>query len=357
MFVSVTANRITCAGIGLAWLLLQGIAWAQENSGWDNTALDGAGMPPLGYRAVPLLGEGYRFDSALDAIPYRNHRDEAELLVLGLKGQIWSVPSKGVLQGKPEILLKWKTTNHNGCDLQWGPKDGFLYISAGDGSVQGDPGKIGQQVHVIRGSILRLDVHGKPDLGFAYAVPKDNPFVGMDDVVPEIWAYGFRNPWRTCFHPTTHELWVADNGDDLWEMLHCVKPGSNAGWSSFEGHQPFHLDLPLGGPTLKHTVPRLVQPHTELRSIIGGVFYQGKRFPELVGHYVYGCCVTREIWAVSYDASKDTLGKPFRIAKISANKLTAVREDHEGELVLISLSGTVETLAARETKETFRPWP
>ncbi len=96
MFVSVTANRITCAGIGLAWLLLQGIAWAQENSGWDNTALDGAGMPPLGYRAVPLLGEGHRFDSALDVIPYRNHRDEAELLVLGLKGQIWSVPSKGV---------------------------------------------------------------------------------------------------------------------------------------------------------------------------------------------------------------------------------------------------------------------
>jgi len=427
---SVTANRITCAGIGLAWLLLQGIVWAQENSGWDNTALDGAGMPPLGYRAVPLLGEGHRFDSALDVIPYQNHRDEAELLVLGLKGQIWSVPSKGVqgsvkrhqlvdiredlknggdgkpgyknirllsgildrdwperpylylavhqtgvaeqcmivrylvsnkshfsLQGEPEILFSWKTTNHNGCDLQWGPKDGFLYISAGDGSVQGDPEKIGQQVHVIRGSILRLDVHGKPDPGFAYAVPKENPFVGMDDVVPEIWAYGFRNPWRTCFHPTTHELWVADNGDDLWEMLHCVKPGSNAGWSSFEGHQPFHLDLPLGGPTLTHTVPRLVQPHTEIRSIIGGVFYRGKRFPELAGHYVYGCCVTREIWAVSYDASKDTLGKPFRIAKISANKLTAVREDHDGELVLISLSGTVETLAARETKETFRPWP
>lgn len=408
-----------------------GIARGQERVAWDNAALDGAGRSPLEYRAVPFFDKEHRFPSVVDVIPYQNNREEAELLMLGWKGQIWSVPANGAqgsverhlladvredfkdgrdgkptyrnfqllsgvldrdwpkspylylavhqqtgmdgeclivrysvdteprfaLKGKPEIVFSWKAINHNGCDLQWGPKDGFLYISAGDGSVQRDPGKVGQQVHVVRGSILRLDVHGKPDPGRAYAVPKDNPFVGMDDVMPEIWAYGLRNPWRTCFHPTTHELWVADNGDDLWEMLHCVKRGSNAGWSSFEGHQPFHLDLPLGGPTRAHTVPRLVQPHTELRSIIGGVFYRGKRFPELTGHYVYGCNVTREIWAVRYDAAQDTLGKPFRIAKISANSLTAVREDHQGELLLLSLSGTAETLVARGSRQTFRPWP
>ena len=409
-----------------------GIVWGKGRVGWDNAALDGAGMPPLGYRAVPLFGEGNRFPSVLDVIPYQNHRDEAELLILGRDGQIWSVPANGVqgsvkrhllanvrddfkdgrdgkppypkfqllsgvldrdwpkrpylylavhqqtgrdgeclivrysaskdeprfaLHGKLEIVFSWKTTNHNGCDLQWGPGDGFLYISAGDGSVQRDPNKVGQQVHVVRGSILRLDVHSEPDPGRAYAVPQDNPFVGMNNVLPEIWAYGLRNPWRICFHPTTHELWVADNGDDLWEMLHCVKSGSNAGWSSFEGFQPFHLDLPLSGPTRTRTAPRLVQPHTELRSIIGGVFYRGKKFPELTGHYVYGCCVTREIWAVSYDATKDTLGKPFRIAKSSGSTLTAIREDHEGELVLLSLSGTVETLAPSEVQPTYRPWP
>ena len=195
-----------------------------------------------GYQAVPLLGEGYRFHEVLDVIPYQNHRDEAELLMLGRKGQIWSVPANGMqgsveqhllmnlsahfkdggdgkpryknfqvlsgvldrdwpkrpyayfavhqqtgkdgeclivrysasteprftLQGKPETLFRWKTINHNGCDLQWGPKDGFLYISAGDGSVERDPEKVGQQVHVVRGSILRLDVHGEPDPGRAY---------------------------------------------------------------------------------------------------------------------------------------------------------------------------------------------
>jgi len=429
--MSVITHRISRAGIGIALLLVQGTVWGQGPVAWDNKAFEGAGMPPLGYRAVPLFGEEHRFDSVLDVIPYQNHRDEAELLMLGRKGQIWSVPANAIqgsveqhllmnvsahfkdggagkppvknvqvlsgmldrdwpkrptlylavhlqtgkdgeclivrysasteprfaLNGKPEILFRWKTINHNGCDLQWGPKDGFLYISAGDGSVQRDPEKVGQQVHVVRGSILRLDVHSKPDPGRAYAVPTDNPFVGMEDVMPEIWAYGLRNPWRTCFHPKTHGLWVADNGDDLWEMLHCVKPGSNTGWSTFEGHQPFNLDLQLGGPTRIHTAPRLVHHHSELRSIIGGVFYRGKRFPELVGHYVYGCCVTREIWAVPYHAAKDTLGKPFRIAKIGGSSLTAVREDHQGELVLLSLSGTVETLASRETKQTFRPWP
>ena len=411
----------------MALLLVLSVVRGQGHLEWDNTTFDGAGMPPLSYRAVPLFGEGHRFHEVLDIIPYQNHRDEAEMLILGRKGQIWSVPLNGgqsrvelnvrthfedgldvkppyprihllsgildrewpnrpylylavhqqtgkvgecmilrcsvsieprlALEGKPEILFSWKTVNHNGCDLQWGPQDGFLYISAGDGSVQRDPEKVGQQVHVVRGSILRIDVHSKPDPGRAYAVPKDNPFVGMDGVLPEIWSYGLRNPWRTCFHPTTHELWVADNGDDLWEMLHCVKSGSNAGWSSFEGHQPFHLDLPLGGPTCTRTAPRLVHPHSELRSIIGGVFYRGKKFPELAGHYVYGCCVTREIWAVPYDAAKDALGNPFRIAKIGGSTLTAVREDLEGELVLLSLSGTVETLARLEQKQDFRPWP
>jgi len=415
----------------MALLFVFSFVRGQGHLGWDNTALDGAGMPPLSYRAVPLFGEGHRFPEVLDVIPYQNHRDEAEMLILGRQGQIWSVPAKGgqgslgqhllvnvrshfkdgrdgktpylrvqllsgvldrdwpkrpylylavhrqngkggeclvvrypvsieprfALERKPEILFSWKTVNHNGCDLQWGPQDGFLYISAGDGSVQRDPEKVGQQVHVVRGSILRIDVHSKPDPGAAYAVPKDNPFVGMDGVLPEIWGYGLRNPWRTCFHPTTHELWVADNGDDLWEMLHCVKSGSNAGWSSFEGHQPFHLDLPLGGPTRTRTAPRLVHPHSELRSIIGGVFYRGKKFPELAGHYVYGCCVTREIWAVPYDAAKDALGKPFRIAKTGGSTLTAVREDLKGELVLLSLSGTIETLARLEQKQDFRPWP
>ena len=441
-------NRMIRAGVGMALLLVLSTASGQEPVRWDNAALDGAGMPPMAYRTAPLFGK-HRFPGALDVIPYQNSRDEAELLILGRNGQIWSVPMTGVqgtvarhlvanvrahfkegrngkppyknlqllsgildrdwpkrpylylavhqqtgmdgeclivrysvsrephfaLQGKPEILFSWKTVNHNGCDLKWGPEDGFLYFSAGDGSVQRDPEKVGQQVHVVRGSILRLDVHSKPDSGRAHAVPADNPFVGMDDVLPEIWAYGLRNPWRICFHPTTHELWAADNGDDLWEMLHCVKRGSNAGWSSFEGPQPFNRDLPLGGPTRSRTAPRLVHPHSEVRSIIGGVFYPlsqvagnradasasrallgGKRFPELAGHYVYGCYVTRELWAVPYDAAKDQLGKPFRIAKIGGT-LTAVRQDHEGELLLISLSGTVETLVPREHKQALRPWP
>ncbi|MDD7985068.1 PQQ-dependent sugar dehydrogenase [Lentisphaera marina] len=406
------------------------IVLGQDKLKWDNSALDGAGMPGLKYQAVSFFKGNYLFKGALDVIPYQNNRDEAELLILGHRGKIWSVPAHGLedsverhlvtdiklhfkdmgqgksskhfqllsgvldrdwpqiphlylavhqqdgldgrclivrykvgmesgfsLKGKAEIVYTWKSITHNGCDLHWGPKDGFLYISAGDGSVQRDPGKVGQQVDVVRGSILRLDVHSKPEPGRNYTVPGDNPFVGMDGVLPEIWAYGLRNPWRMCFHPVSEELWAADNGEDLWEMLYCVKRGSNAGWSSYEGHQPFHRDLALGGPNTQHTLPRLAQPHTELRSIIGGVFYRGKKFPELAGHYIYGCSITREIWAVAYDAHKDTLGKPFRIAKITYGTLTSICEDHQQELLLLSLSGSIETLSRREGEQKTRPWP
>ena len=410
---------------------LWGFASGEAKLGWDDSALDGAGMSGLDYKAISYFDGSHRFKSALDAIPYKNQQGRTELLILGREGDLWSVPESGVqgklqehfvmnikphflnkdegkpvykrfqllsgildrdwpsrpflylavhgqgvnggrcmivrysvnmesgmkLNGEPEVLFGWETVNHNGCDLQWGPKDGYLYFSAGDGSVQRDPNKVGQQVHVVRGSILRIDVHSQPKSGNTYVVPAENPFVGMKDVLPEIWAYGLRNPWRTCFHPITNELWVADNGDEQWEMLHCVKRGSNAGWSTFEGFHPFNRDLPLGGPTRTHTVPRLAQSHAEVRSIIGGVFYRGKKFPELLGHYVYGCYVTREIWAVAYDSQKDQLGSPFRIAKVSQGTLTAVREDHRGELLLISLVGTIETLKRREQKQSFRPWP
>ena len=79
----------------MALLLLRGIICGQGHVSWDNTALVGAGMPPLSYRSVPLLAEGHNFP-VLDAIPYRNHRDEGELLILGRRGQIWSVPRSGV---------------------------------------------------------------------------------------------------------------------------------------------------------------------------------------------------------------------------------------------------------------------
>ena len=125
----------------------------------------------------------------------------------------------------------------------------MLYISTGDGADPNppDPLNTGQDCSDLLSSVLRIDVDHK-DAGKNYAVPKDNPFVGMKDVRPEIWAYGFRNPWRMSFDRKTGDLWVGDVGWELWEMVHKVEKGGNYGWSIIEGRQPIKPDQ-KPGPT------------------------------------------------------------------------------------------------------------
>ena len=94
-------------------------------------------------------------------------------------------------------------------------------------------------------SVLRIDVDHK-DAGKEYAIPKDNPFVGLPDVRPEIWAFGFRNPWKMSFDRKTGDLWVGDVGWELWEMVYRVKKGGNYGWSIKEGPQPVKPDAKIG---------------------------------------------------------------------------------------------------------------
>ena len=169
-----------------------------------------------------------------------------------------------------EIVITFQGGGHNGGDLHFGP-DGMLYISTGDGAGPNppDPLNTGQDCSDLLSSILRIDVD-KKDAGKNYAVPKDNPFVGMKDVRPEIWAYGFRNPWRMSFDRKTGDLWVGDVGWELWEMVYKIEKGGNYGWSIIEGRQPVKPDqkigpTPIRPPTieLSHTIAR--ERHRRLR--------------------------------------------------------------------------------------------
>ena len=131
--------------------------------------------------------------------------------------------------GEPEM-------NHKGGQLAFGP-DGYLYIGVGDGGGAGDQhGTIGngQNKSVLLGKILRIDV----DSGTPYGIPSDNPFVGQDGL-DEIYAYGFRNPFRFSFDMTTERLFVADVGQDLWEEIDAVINGGNYGWRIMEGNHPY----------------------------------------------------------------------------------------------------------------------
>ncbi|MCB1232900.1 MAG: PQQ-dependent sugar dehydrogenase [Verrucomicrobiae bacterium] len=238
-------------------------------------------------------------------------------------------------------LLSWPSAGHDGCDLKFGP-DGMLYASTGDGESPGDPANIGQKTDNLLGSILRLDVsHPEPDR--PWRAPDDNPWVTFKNVPDAIWAYGLRNPWRMNFHPETGELFLGDNGDENWELVRRVTRGSNHGWSAYEGSHPFRLTNELAGPNAELTTPIWEHPHTEMRSIIGGCFYRGTRFPELKGRYVYGCYFTRKLWSLAWDDMAKQASDARRLADLD-HAVVSFAEDRDGEILVVTHDGPIYRL-------------
>jgi glucose/arabinose dehydrogenase len=194
-------------------------------------------------------------------------------------GDIWTANSPTIIL---EVVQPY--ANHNAGQLAFGP-DGMLYVGLGDGGWRDDPHDHGQDRATMLGSMLRIDVD-RTDPGKAYAIPTDNPFLGQENVPPETWAVGLRNPWRYSFAPDGR-LIVADVGQNAWEEVSIVGAGDNMGWRRKEGTHCFPA-----GETCEN-LPDLVDPVFEYPhqdgdgSITGGVVYQGARIPDLQGEYLF----------------------------------------------------------------------
>lgn len=204
-------------------------------------------------------------------------------------------PQLDIASGK--TIYTWLSGGHNGGGLRFGP-DGMLYIAAGDTADPDppDPRATGQDISDVLASIQRIDVD-HPDAGRAYGIPRDNPFVATPGARGEVWAYGFRNPWRMSFDRKSGALWVGDVGWELWEMIHRVERGGNYGWSITEGgKQEVRPDRARGpSPILP---PAFVHSHKEAASITGGEIYHGKKLPELDGSYIYGDWQLGTFWSL-----------------------------------------------------------
>jgi len=202
-----------------------------------------------------------------------------------------------------QVIFSWLSGGHNGGSIRFGP-DGMLYISTGDAEAPDPPDgrNTGQDISDVLSSVLRIDVD-HPEAGLPYGIPKDNPFVQTPGARGEVWAYGLRNPWRMSFDSRRGDLWVADVGWELWEMIHHVERGGNYGWSITEaGKQDVH---PNGqrGPTPIQS-PVVVHPHDEAASITGGEVYYGSRLPELNGAYIYGDWQFGTFWSLKTEGSR-----------------------------------------------------
>jgi glucose/arabinose dehydrogenase len=159
---------------------------------------------------------------------------------------------KGDAGGEGKVLLKipGTTQDHNGGSLEFGP-DGFLYIGMGDTGPQRDPQGHGQDTGLLLGKLLRIDVDHATD-GLPYGIPGNNPFRAQAGTRPEIWALGFREPWRISFDSLTHDLWVGDVGQDRYEEVGIVRAGENHGWNVYEGDHAFSESYRRGMRLLCH---------------------------------------------------------------------------------------------------------
>lgn len=193
--------------------------------------------------------------------------------------------------------------NHDAGSIAFGP-DGYLYIPLGDGGGGGDVGEghppegNGQNTTTLLGSILRIDIDGEEP----YEIPEDNPFVGDDEVLDEIYAYGLRNPWRMTFDAGGENyLFAADAGQVLWESVNIIEAGGNYGWNLKEGSHAFDPENPQespeqvpeaglrGEPLIDPIIeyPNANQPDGLGEVVVGGYVYRGSAIPEFEGRYIF----------------------------------------------------------------------
>lgn len=231
------------------------------------------------------------------------------------------------------LTLQQPYSNHNGGQVAFGP-DGYLYFGLGDGGSAGDPSDYGQSKATWFGKILRLDVdHGDP-----YSVPASNPFTKEAGAKPEIWAWGLRNPWRFSFDRTTHDLYIADVGQGLYEEIDLQKAnskgGENYGWRCYEGLHEFNTTGCQKAET--YTKPIIEYDHSNGRcSITGGYVYRGTRWPTLVGKYFYGDYCSGEVFYAQEVAG----AWKATVAATDDGKITTFGQDSAGELYLTDHKG------------------
>ena len=239
-------------------------------------------------------------------------------------------------------------SNHKGGQLAFGP-DGYLYIGLGDGGSGGDPLGNGQNLSVLLGKILRINVDSASQ-GRNYAIPDDNPFASNSlGYREEIYAFGFRNPWRFSFDVETGRLWVADVGQQQREEIDVVEKGKNYGWNIMEGSLPY-----AGGDQEGLELPVWEYGRDQGIAVIGGYVYSGPTATALTGAYVYGDYGTGRIWALTLSetgASTNTL-----LIDTSLNILS-FGVDNNLELYICASDGRIYMFVHAEPSPTLSPTP
>ncbi|KAE8681342.1 HIPL1 protein [Hibiscus syriacus] len=261
------------------------------------------------------------------------------------------------------------------------PTDGYLYFMMGDGGGGGDPYNFSQNKLSVLGKIMRLDVDNIPSaaeinrLGLwgNYSIPADNPYSQDEELLPEIWAYGLRTPWRCSFDSKRPSYFMCgDIGENLYEEVDMISKGGNYGWRVYEGPYPFNTSSPGGNTSLNSISPILPvmgYNHSEVSkklgsaSIIGGHFYRSDTDLCMYGRYLYADLYAGKIWAATEDPENSgnfsTSSVPFSCARDSPLQCSSVPnsavaalgyiysfgQDNNKDIHLLSSSGVYRVAA------------
>ncbi|MFC7358583.1 PQQ-dependent sugar dehydrogenase [Jejudonia soesokkakensis] len=184
------------------------------------------------------------------------------------------------------LFVDQPASNHNGGSIAFGT-DGMLYIALGDGGGGGDQDNNAQNLLLLLGKLLRIDVDN-PTGGNNYGIPANNPFVGNPDGRDEIWAYGLRNPYRFSIDDEAGDIWIGDVGQGSVEEVNKAplsEAGINYGWRCFEGSEPFNTG---GCPDPSElTFPVAEYPWSAGGSVVGGYVYRGSIYQDLQEVYIF----------------------------------------------------------------------
>ena len=242
-------------------------------------------------------------------------------------------PSRRILQIPQDTDIHW------GGMIAFGP-DGYLYIGTGDAGPQEDPEGHSQNLSLLTGKILRIDVD-RSEGKRPYAIPETNPFrTATNGVRPEIWAPGFRMPWRFSWDAATGDFWIGDVGQNLFERVTIAKVGENHGWNVYEGFMPFSERFRRDNE--KYVFPVLSYRRKYGVSVTGGYVYRGRRSPNFYGAYIFGDFESKRIWAMTQADRK--LIQVKQIGE-SPERVASFGVDAAGEILIVGYEGTIYRLA------------
>ena len=239
--------------------------------------------------------------------------------------------------GKPSrrlVKIVSVTQDHSGGCIEFGP-DGYLYLGMGDTGPQQDPQGHGQDMRTFLGKIIRIDVD-QQSADLPYGIPADNPFQNQPDVRPEIWACGFREPWRFTFDRLTGDLWVGDVGQDRVEEVAIVRRGENHGWNVYEGFEPFSNRYRKSNTT--YTPPVFAYRRKYGNSITGGYVYRSDKSSSFYGVYICGDYTSHHIWGVRQD---NRALKSVRQIAMSPQNIASFGTDEKGEIYIVGYEGMI----------------